>query len=717
MKKNVRVTLMALGISTNVFMGGTIAFADYDVSTNTDTLTNQMVSSTRGNTAVGDFKSYDYPDRTLVINWTDNSRGDGAAIRDAEVNAKNITVNANFEGNQWTDKGIISDNETHIKASGDISITANDDAVYTEGNGKTTIEGFKNLTIASTTGYGLVDNGGGITVIGGEGSTVTIDNTKVSKEFFTKPAVGNSLYTVWGYKLGKGISVKADTISVKPAVTAVFAGAGKEGTKFTVDLDAKNVDLQGAVTGMGGNVVINSHTDGTIKISAAEGNSTAVSMLQGRDGSGSRLTLNEHAKGQVQIKGQIQAGGDGSSVLANMTGDGSYVTTVKDGDQFSKDAILAHDQGKVELNMSGNNSYTRGNMQAQDKGNITVNATGDNFSMSQSYQSDSFYSDTLLKAESEGTAKITVSGKQGKIEGNITAVTKGKVQMDLSGDDLRFTGDLKTAWAPDDSKSKEDNASVLANFSGKNAIMTGDIKTHTSQSTITAVFSGENSQFNGNVSARGDVVSKSENSSKWSTTIYEGNTVNLTLSGANSSQTGDLKAEGENTLNATYSGTGTSLKGNADNSGTMNLAFTNQSTMTGDMHNGQKEYKDVDKQPIKTIEGLLKADFDKESAWKGNLTSEAGSVDLSLKNGSRWNGDLSAQASDGATTVNLQNDSKWEGQAAGNGDISLTENSLWHLTGNSEASSVSLDGTSTVSLAGEASKLEDSGWVVPADSS
>lgn len=36
MKKNVRVTLMALGISTNVFMGGTIAFADYDVSTNTD---------------------------------------------------------------------------------------------------------------------------------------------------------------------------------------------------------------------------------------------------------------------------------------------------------------------------------------------------------------------------------------------------------------------------------------------------------------------------------------------------------------------------------------------------------------------------------------------------------------------------------------------------------------------------------------------------------
>lgn len=708
MKKNVRLTLMALGVSTNVFMGGTIAFADYDPATNTDTLTNQMVSSTRGNTAVGDFKSYNYPERNLVINWTNDSRGDGAAIRDAEVNAKNITVNANFAGNEWTDKGIISsDNETHIKASGDISITANNDAVYTENNGKTTIEGFKNLTIASTTGYGLVDNGGGITVTGGEGSTVTIDNTKVPKDFLTKPAIGNSLYTVWDYKLGKGISVKADTISVKPAVTAVFAGVGKEGTKFTVNLDAKNVDLQGQVSGMGGDVTINSHTDGTVKISAAEGDSIAVSMSRGSDGSGSGLTINEHAKGQVQIKGQIEAGGDGSSVLANMTGDGSYVTTVKDDERFSKDAILSRDKGNVELNISGNNSYIRGDMQAQYKGNITVNATGDGFSMSRSYQSDSPYSDTLLKAESEGTAKITVTGKQGKIEGNINAVSKGKVQMDLSGDDLQFTGDLKNAWAPDDSNSTEDNASVLANFSGKNAVMTGDIKAHTSQSTITAVFSGENSQFNGNVSASGDAISRGvANSSRWTTTIYEGNTVNLTLSGANSSQTGDLKAEGENTLNAVYSGTGSSLTGNANNSGTMNLTFTNQSSMTGDMTNGKKVYKDAYHQPLKTVEGMLKADFDQASTWKGNLSSTVGSVDISLKGGSLWTGNLDAQAENGATRVSLDRSSIWTGAAEGNGDISLSANSLWQLTGDSEAGSVNPDSSSTVSLEGTASRLE-----------
>lgn len=72
MKRNVKLMLMALEIGTTVLWGGTYAYADYDPATNTDTLTNQMVSNTRGDTTKGDFKSYNYPDRNLVINWTDN---------------------------------------------------------------------------------------------------------------------------------------------------------------------------------------------------------------------------------------------------------------------------------------------------------------------------------------------------------------------------------------------------------------------------------------------------------------------------------------------------------------------------------------------------------------------------------------------------------------------------------------------------------------------
>lgn len=84
-----RGVIAALAMTSVLFSGiGTTTYAAYDPVTNTDTLTNQMVSETRGDTGKGDFKSYDHPDRNLVINWTDDSRGDGAAIRDAQVNAK-----------------------------------------------------------------------------------------------------------------------------------------------------------------------------------------------------------------------------------------------------------------------------------------------------------------------------------------------------------------------------------------------------------------------------------------------------------------------------------------------------------------------------------------------------------------------------------------------------------------------------------------------------
>lgn len=92
-----RGVIAALAMTSVLFSGiGTTTYAAYDPVTNTDTLTNQMVSETRGDTGKGDFKSYDHPDRNLVINWTDDSRGDGAAIRDAQVNAKNITINTDL---------------------------------------------------------------------------------------------------------------------------------------------------------------------------------------------------------------------------------------------------------------------------------------------------------------------------------------------------------------------------------------------------------------------------------------------------------------------------------------------------------------------------------------------------------------------------------------------------------------------------------------------
>lgn len=538
-------------------MGG-IALAEYDPATNTDTLTNQMLSS-----------SYDHPDRDLVIKWTNNSITDEAPIRDAEVKAKNISIDTSqpdYPRTAYT--SIISEAATHITATGDINIISFGHAVFTVPGGTTTIEGFKNLNIKTTDseGIGLIDIGRGITVKGGEGSTVSIDTDTI------RPAISNSLWD----DSGEGITVEADTITIKAGRESINAGSGKNVEPFGVHLTGRDVDLLGTIYARGGAVVVDAAADGSAKIAAPSKNGKAVAATNG---------------------------------------------------------------GIVTLNLNGRDS---------------------------------------------------------SIEGNVTATDKGSAKLALSGDRATLTGSLKI------SVPFHDNASITADFSGKESVMTGNIESATSGSTITATFSGEKAQLNGNVSSRG-VVSVSEGA------VYDGNTVNLTLSGDHASHMGDLAAQGDNIINATYQGSASALAGNAINSGTMHLSFTNGSTMTGDMTNEKFEYKYKDEsstKTVKTVEGKLTAEFDKASLWQGNLTSTAGTAEVSIKNGSKWTGDLDARAKDGATTVNLENAGIWEGKASGNGDITLSGASLWQLTDDSKAGNISLNDTSTVSLSGKATKLE-----------
>lgn len=165
------------------------------------------------------------------------------------------------------------------------------------------------MNITSTKdGYGLVDNGGGITVTGGAGSVVMIKSSE------RRPAVGNSLRSVWGkyldgYKLGKGITVDADKIQITSAGTSIFSGIGKEG-KFTVNLNANTVDVTGTISGVNGDIFINPATDGTITLSGADKKRNSIDLS-----SGSNLVINKDAKALVQITGKMQVEGAGSSVL------------------------------------------------------------------------------------------------------------------------------------------------------------------------------------------------------------------------------------------------------------------------------------------------------------------------------------------------------------------------------------------------------------------
>lgn len=688
-EKSGKMILASLAVAALAF--GTTAYAADD--TPTDTLTNHTISQTSENIE-GDLDSYNHPDRNLEIKWTDDSRGNKAPVCDGTAVAKNITIDSNFPTTakfNWMDKGVISQSDvgSHLTASGDINITSYDDGVYTDSNGKVTIDGFKNLTIKSKStgeGYGLVDNAGGITIKGGTDSTVDISTALY-------PAIGNTLNSVTGdseYAIGTGISIEAGKkITLGSPTAAVFSGINKN-NNFQTTLNAPEIELNGSIFVGGGNVSIDDNQPGNVIIHASQDDSlteeysikSSVFMPNSSDTepNSTVISINKNQGGRVQLDGGISNTGF-STVMINMTGNNSFITTVGEKDKkleyVKKNAVYTQSDAVTTLNMSGDDSYIHGDLDAETGGKITLNASGKGFKMDRSYSKSDY--PNLLTAFFEGSQiNASISGDSSTVEGSANACNGGKINLTMNGNNAVFSGNLSTEETHmDTGYEHNDNASIQASFTGKNAKVAGDIEAIADHSTITLNVSGENSKYTGNASSTGAFIISSE-APKYR--FYGGATVNLNLTGAHTSQTGNLEAEGNNTLNASYTGLGSSLTGSADNKGLMNLTFDNQSSMTGDITNGTMKYKD-DKGT--TFDGRLKADFNNGSSWVGNLTSSSGTAAVDLKNASTWTG-----------------------ASTGNGDITLTNGSLWTLTKDSTAGSVNPDGSSVVSLAGAAKKLE-----------
>lgn len=667
--------LASLAVAALAF--GTTAYAADD--TPTDTLTNHTISQTSENIE-GDLDSYNHPDRNLEIKWTDDSRGNKAPVCDGTAVAKNITIDSNFPTTakfNWMDKGVISQSDvgSHLTASGDINITSYDDGVYTDSNGKVTIDGFKNLTIKSTgEGYGLVDNAGGITIKGGTDSTVDISTALY-------PAIGNTLNSVTTgdskYAIGTGISIEAEKkITLSSPMAAVFSGINKN-NNFQTTLNAPEIELNGSIYVGGGSVSIDDNQPGNITIHASQDDSWTEGYSINSSGfmpNSTVISINKNQGGRVQLDGGISNTGF-STVMINMTGNNSFITTVGEKDKELKNAVYTQSDAVTTLNMSGDDSYIHGDLDAETGGKITLNASGKGFKMDRSY-SKSAYPNLLTAIFKGSQVNASISGDDSTVEGSAHANAGGKINLTMSGNNAVYTGGLSTE---NDKYEHNDNASIQASFIGKNAKVTGDIKAMAEHSTITLDVSGENGVYTGNASSIGAFIISSE---KPKYNFYDGTTVNLNLTGAHTSQTGNLEAEGNNTLNANYTGLGSSLTGNADNKGLMNLTFDNQSSMTGNMTNDTMKYDD-DKGTTFDGQLQLKADFNNGSRWVGDLTSNSGTAAVTLNNGSAWTG--------GST---------------GNGDITLTNGSLWTLTKDSTANSVNPDGSSVISLAGDAKKLD-----------
>lgn len=488
---------------------GTTAFATYDLATNTDTLTNQMVSPTRGNKDVGDFTTYDYPKRNLVINWdysSNDSRKDGSAIRDATVNAKNITINANFSGNQWTDKGIISDGTTHVTASGDISITTHNDGVYTEKNGSTTIDGFKNLTIKATGndwlrggGFGVVDNGDGITIQGGNDSKVDI-STVTS----VQAAVGNS---VRDNTVGTGVTISANEIKLDAPGKAIYAAPGKNGD-FAVNLNASKVTINGAVQSVGGRIAVNQNQIGLAQIygDVQAHNGGLIDLnLNGEDSSlhgtiktDGTYAANDKASIHAQFSGanssmtgDIQTRTDHSTITADFSGENSTLTgDVKaTGTPPTKSWFYGWRSASgttLNLNMTGANAAQKGNLVADGSNTLNANYTGTGSSLTGN-------------ANNTGIMNLTFDN-QSRMTGNIT-----NGQADYA-DGTSFDGQLKADF---------DNGSTW----------TGDL-TNTAGTTNVGIDNG--STWDGNLSSESGTATVSlNNGSAWNGTASGNGNINL----------------------------------------------------------------------------------------------------------------------------------------------------------------------------------------------
>lgn len=645
MKKSVKMTLFALGVGTTLLYGGIgSVYAVYDEATNTDTLTNQMVSITRGNTAIGDFKSYDHSDRNLVINWnqeSNTSRADGAAIRDAEVTAKNLTIDASFRGNKWTDKGIIGGDarqNTIINVSGDINVKANNDAVYTESGGNVTFEGFKNLNVTSTGGnFGMVDNGQGITVKGGEGSTVNI-----SASYY--PAIGNGIRassSFFGTELGKGISISANTINLSAQnYFSIYAGRGtNEDKSFNVNLDADIVNLTGGISAArGGNVVVNSERNGVVKIDKA-GSSYSIyaRSAEAANNITSKVSIGENSRNTVQITGTMQATSKGASILVNAMESGSFIHSGEEASETGEvttDAIQAVQYGDVSVHLGGADSYVYGNVMANTNGAAKVYMSN----------SDSYINGNLT-ANNNGGVLVSASGSDSYVKGNITANNAGTVTLVMSGDNAKLIGDINAARGTATYPVPKDGADISVNLSGNNASHVGDIIAE-GDNTIDAAYTGNGSSLTGNV-------------------VNSGNT-NLRFANS-STMTGDI----ENTLKV-YTGTAVEPY-----EGQLTATFEEKSSLIGD---------------IDSTTGSAEVLFNGNSAWAGNLFVGGGTTAINLDNSSVWNG-----SSTGIGNVSLDNGSLWNISKDSNANsLTLSDDSVVSLSGEANHLDLnSLNGTGT----------------------
>ena len=388
-----------------------------------------------------DLDSFSHPDSDLTLDWTNEgktggiSRGSGvsAIYNTPEVTAKNITVIATQEGNQWNDKGIIYNNSSNngkITATGTIKIQTNDDCIYTNTDGHNVeISGFNKLMLEATgksfhqsSGYAIMNNGTNnfLTITGGENSEIDMTNTG------NRAVVADNSDTAGSTK----ISLTANTINLHANVNSKYYSIVKTAAHYAF------TGGQIEINGLDKTIINNENKNGGIAVDAYANSGKSL------------IEINKKSKGVVEITGDVV--GDNGTADIDFAGSQSFLTG---------NMKASGENGKILADFKGN--------EAKMTGNIDTTETG--------------YDSNYNIIGNKGTVEANFTGSNASMTGDIIAAGDSKVTTVFSGNKASFTGAIDTtktskigAW--NNLVDSPNHSTVTADFSGNNAAFTGSLK-------------------------------------------------------------------------------------------------------------------------------------------------------------------------------------------------------------------------------------------------
>lgn len=483
--------------------------------------------------------TYNHPDQDVEITWPKGytTKGDGAPVwKDANVTVNSLTITNLRDDYRILEKGFYAnfDNPMQVKAK-TITITAQDDGIYTEGNGSLLVSEFNSLTINPISGYGIVNNNNICNTSGGNGKPVSIIGNKDSiitiKGNDERPAVcDNSATSI--------VEIKAGTVNLSSGNKAGSGnGLAAGGTVTTAYY------MGWSSSAVGGTVNIDG--DNLVKI-INTANSAALNAYLGD------ININQNSTGTVEITGDVLASKKGNTNV-NFVGAGSKLTGalqavdtgVVKADFTAADAAMIGDTiakgGTVNATFSG--------AKASQNGNITAGTDGGSVSTTTKYSWEKTGS-TVTKQQNAlgGTVNADFTGANANLTGNLAAQGVGVINANFTGNKASMIGDITAGTVPSTSKDEYDKK-LFGTWSEHVTTVTNSIG---GNGTVNANFFGANSTFTGKVTTLYNPINASlPSEAATNLTLSNGSTWNMT---ANSNVT-KLALNGS-TINMQQSGNG-----------------------------------------------------------------------------------------------------------------------------------------------------------------